>query len=933
MPSARPIYGSLCATVAFLLVGCSPTLSERCENDGHCLVGEYCQIPTGATGHCVEGQRDVGTELDVTPGGVPADDDFEVDTDLVDSTGGEEDGDESVSSDVVDVEVAVDGANPDEVDAGSCPTENRYAYTMEVPIGEYCGAGSPSSCEEPTADLANCVQSAYAAQLIEVPLRNGILDASVSVYYTFERVDESGSWLSEVNGRIASQTDASTGPQALSQAAYGDSLSFTAGAAASGRDWTLAFWFRIEDWSDGSGTLLSTRESAEDGTFLELSYQFDEFEGELSFQLSGEEGGSSEMSIPDHTSWHHLALTSEKGGALLVYLDGRPAQLVHTLPSFLMNESQFHFGYDGQHTSGILGGIDEVIFMHRALSPLEVRTMEESAEGFGQQLLPEAAPDLLDVRLLSGDGLATPEPFEIVGVRPGPPPGFNDEIDCYINFNNIELEPDDDVTEARTGLIHPSGSCFGPARGEYRGEHLVDTEFSGRFGYDQDRAIKLSENDFFEIPWAPPDSLDSADFALEFWVRADQEGIILELGNITISETDSGSFEVAAGSSLPIGDSAGWHHLALIVTNATIVLVVDGKPSPNLCEDDGMDCTSFSFGLTPRLSFGSPSGGSFAGRIDDFVLFQGERHVEEFRRRSTPSIPVLRFFAETKDGGEGCPQQFPNYAIAYGNSDPVNLSDRSSASQCVGLLSHCDGYVAWWRFDQTESRALDDLTSNGIHLAASDEGMPTIVHHDTGRALALLDPQDDGSRRLYGNRTGDTDIHWETGESVTIDATFVADSDGIILAYEDSDGFAEFALLVTDANALLFCSADLGAAEEVCYVTSVSTITRGQPHHVTVSLTFGEDSATAWLDGEPPLTMAANFEPEGLSLPTASIFMVGSHQSGANGLNGSIGEARILSRPPATNEHLGLNLLESEVWLHRPASSVPDERCIVDTGH
>jgi len=275
--------------IALLGANCSPHLgTNTCRDDGACLAGEYCKIESGEIGRCVAGQHDTAGDVDGDRvSDVPVDQEQEIDArGEVDSADSISDSqrDETDSADRVDV--PVDQADSDEDGGSECLEENVYAYTLNVPLVERCGAGA-SSCIESTAELANCVHRPYSAHLIEVPLRNGIVDQSVSVYYTFDRVDESGAWLSEVNGQTASETDSDVGPHGLSQAAYDTDLHFTAGAAASGEDWSLAFWFKLDDWSAGSGNLFSTRQSAGDTDFLEISYQADGEDGNLSFHLAG----------------------------------------------------------------------------------------------------------------------------------------------------------------------------------------------------------------------------------------------------------------------------------------------------------------------------------------------------------------------------------------------------------------------------------------------------------------------------------------------------------------------------------------------------------------------------------------------------------------------------------------------------------------------
>ncbi len=816
---------------------CSPTLSNTCTEHQHCLAGEECK-----DGVCVPSDDttpgDVATDPDVTPGdsGDPRLDETgeepditdsqDMDADLDSERGDSGDGDDSE-------EEIVDGNDLDSEEPTCSDGLERFATQLTLAIQERCFGDEGCDDWDPAPVGQNCATGFRANQLIEMPLRNGLIDESVLAYFSFDNAENRF----ENYGLHPVEMDShGTHPLGI----VNDGLEFTStGADIVGlpgelTHWTLAFWFKPEPIfrTVVESVLFSSDESSDtfgsDTEYLDILYSRVVGEGEdleTSLTISPfvlfTENVTLTVGLGDYgdlEGWYHLVVTGAPNRSPILYLDGRPVQDAWegvSAPSVFPESTIAVLGNRGPLSNRSLddsfaGSVDEFLLLGRAMSPMEVEVLFQSKRPYGSIFTEdiERGRDFSDVRVVqvSSSGGAKFVAADIVGVRPGPPPDMA-EGSCYLDFDGAD---DGD----------PATNCSDADDAESAG--VVFTS-QGPFDNQGDRGRKLTDAEsYFDITVSDPIDWTSRNRAIEFWFKGSNPGIVFEMGlYLGLTFVEEQAVLSISGEAFDVSLKADdlWHHVAITFESpdlgGQVRLFVDG-----LEDEPGRDgCGELPIAsLNPGehyFRFGSAVEDSFEGLIDDFVFHSDYRHAEEIRRRATPALPVMRFEVDAADTGEGeaCPARFHEYRLVMGNEDVTPPSDRRTEDGCIGVLSRCHGYLGWWRFDDDTGTAWD-ATSNEFHFSNGacsapdnlpglygqasliDEGtcLKTRVPHDglhrdfrDGIAIeAIFDPRSLANSVLMSQRNS-TQVEWEIGFDSDSRPIFSYTADGSLYTYENTD--------------------------------------------------------------------------------------------------------------------------------------------------
>lgn len=734
--------------IAFFLTCCSPTLDRSCETDSQCLIGESCV-------------NDLCKPIASSLGDTATDQPLDVTTDLVDAddlTNDQPTSDSEVSDLVVDetTEDRLDGDVDQPDGVSTCSPEYLFTKVAPLVLVDRC-LDSQAVCG--VIEQPNCARGTRTAQLVEVPLHSGYLQPDVVGYFSFnseEATDEDhhpalrnfgsgdealavSAYSAEAGGRSGRALRLSTQPAILSDFSLGEA-----------DEWTIAFHFQLcgTDCMEApqnlftikadEGDQLSLSVFSQDGHYiLDFTNKLAEVDGQVSFDLP--------YTADD---WYHVAIVGRTDHAPRFYINGQAitADWSEPPPDSLPDSDTITLwaAYEGGATDFIT--IDELILSNRALSPLEIHTLRASNTPLGTSLFEGVSQNYSDLRLGvfdSDEELVRLNNFDIVGVRPGPPPdtvtlGSAATSDCYLHLDDVEIDRENQVTR---------GNCY---LDDTRGAPGIEPTRPGRFGYQEDNSIGVEAGAYFEIAYPDPIMWDERDFTIEFWLRPDAAGVVLTLGQVVVDMPAArpGVIEArmeGAETSQVLWPDGNWHHIALILEpggTGPVRLAVDGVEEDGVCVSDDSCPTAGTIKEDGHpIILGSQNADSFSGDIDDVVIHRRARSVEEIRRRNRPAIPVMRFRASTGDGDGECDTPYLAYHLIYGNEFAPQPGERRletwDEEHCVGVLSHCNGYLGWWRFEEPLPDPAYDITDNAIDLSGTtcDRAVPAVGHY--GQAAKL----------------------------------------------------------------------------------------------------------------------------------------------------------------------------------------------------
>ena len=918
--------------MSVVLLGCHPDVGGRtCTSSSDCFRGERC-----VAGACVPndlgGGSDVGGDSTLDTADQLA---FDTDADDGDSRGSDLDVPD-LASDPAD-SIEADRETGDAPDLATCPEENRFSYWMDLPLYEPCLSGAPppaaSSCERDDRTYEDITCSSFPRQqeLVEVPLMNGRLDASVLAYFPFEGNLTINKAITG-SSVVLNAGSADFNPGLVGQAIWPETaaLSVSPFLLANETDWSIAFWFYGCDsgtCDDGPRALFSTRSGEEDADYLsvQLLPGAGEDPDRIAIERYQEASAILEVDLPSEADeqWHHFALAGASGQRPIGYIDGELAQgsWEGSLIAPMADGNDVWFGNSGlSDLSCFTGAFDEIIFANRALSPLEVRVLAESEALLGEPLVSGAEPDWRDVHVLErkDDSFSEVIDSEVIGTRPGPPPGTL-VSDCHVPFDDMVLN---DFSSTVT-----NGNCFGLDGGTYDGATLNDP---GRFGHEGDLALKLESNAYVELTLQPDLTDEHVGFTVELWIKLGSEGAgtVWSVGELVLSVTNENIlFEIGPreiSADVDILDDR-WHHVAVVFTHPDagghITLFVDGLDRVVGC-NPGSLCGGLPTDLNSIGSFvrlGEPSdddGGGMTGYIDDVVIYTHRREGVELRERTTPNIPVLRFFAQAEETEEiECPARFLDYDLFFANAAaPIPTRRFHDRESCVGLLADCAGYVGWWRFESDSVSRLFDSTEHNLHLKTDSCSSPGAVPGLFGLAGAF------STDKCGALRPGDG-LHWSLGNPITIQALIYptwSDDDFVprqtLLSYE-SEGANEWRLIIDDTGGLEFRYTPALGGEAVVFNSSDDgdALRRSQWHSISVSHEFGHDLPIVMInDSNVPMTSTSG---DPTSAPAeGDTISLGAGRGTSEPLDARIEEIRLLTRTPVAEEWLFAPRAHSSVW-------------------
>ena len=783
-------------TLALLLslsLACRPDVDSRaCDDNSDCFAGERCVAGTCETTAAGDTSSDLTGDGDVRlipdrPADLP---DIANDP-APDGDGGTSDQDEDRdrgrdtpedrADDHADTRDLPEDAPTDRGGSDSASDSDRRDSDLDGGSPFVCGSAGFARkdielfepCAAPSLAWDDCspLLPAYGADTfcsswrrtdepLEIPLRNGIIDDSVTAYFRFDgaphEIDEwsrnSGRGFADeivvLSGTIPDLPESFT--EQMGQAARFDG---TATARvdlfplAGATEWTVALFFRYATVGEIADSIVDVNSDDFDLCILAETEQLIVLVDYTSnLELFG-------LHVPWDTirdvfedGWIHLAVVAPPGGAPVAYVNGVFTEFIDmsdmggTVSSLPLSATTTIGGdweapeYDGD--------MDELLFVRRALSGSEIRAYLESRRPYGSVLLPYTQSDYDDVRASRCENAeCTAESAiesEVIGVRPS----SEDRETLYF------LDFDDPLTGATTacGTENP--------RVQY---------VPGRFGHSGDQALRfLGENPYCDTGL----NMDfSGSFTIEGWFYFDgPDGAILYGFHGAASESlvvarSSGTLLVMHGPDAVSGPKLydyRWYHIGLVrdVDEAKVSLFVDGV---RVKTRTGADTSSLN-GDGKRLYLGSanPLSGEpvngFNGRIDDFAIFDRALDAEEIRRRALPRVPTVRFLVSTNliDDTDPCTANpYPRYRLYWGNTEaaytePTVCTDCTEG--CIGLLSSCNGYAGWWRFDRGYGNlALDHSSHNrnaliptsGVAWAPGIDG--TALHFDGTSAVTTED--------------------------------------------------------------------------------------------------------------------------------------------------------------------------------------------------
>jgi hypothetical protein len=592
------------------------------------------------------------------------------------------------------------------------------------------------------------------AEVVEVPLANGLLDASVVALWRFDNkagTDAAGNGLTATLTAVTAQTGA-----------FGDALGalFLNGATAQGvvtknallvpaASMSAATWLKVSELPQGGDAWLldkgdSTSTPGDFAWALRLGQ-----DGRVAFDLSCD--GTARFTTTSTTAlgleaWAHVAATWD-GATAAVYVNGRrEASLATTGCAALKDNSATKDLILGARKQGTAysarfsGWMDETVLWSRAVTPLEIATYAASGETYGTGRVTGAQADYDDLRVVESASSHADStiPIELVGPRvhsdSACPLGADDgtwkdrdDLCGVVAYYRLDGNGTDSSGNGRTvtpvGSVTASKGRLGEAAGAFK---LAGT--SGYLSGGHASAFELASVLTVEA-WVYPTSYRAGD-QHQVLAKMEASGFALTLvgsgGTLTFQIHDGSKYVYANGPvQVPINR---WTHVAGVYdASAGLQAFVNGVPGALTPHTNGIyyNYVEFALGVNP----GDYPGQLFAGHLDEVLVHSVAKSTAYFARRASPNLPAVRFLASTEPA-PATSGRFPwlVYELRYGNaaatySAPL-LSDADAGAVepfCTGLLATCTGLQAWWRLDEGSGIVAFDASKAALHAAITGE--------------------------------------------------------------------------------------------------------------------------------------------------------------------------------------------------------------------
>jgi formylglycine-generating enzyme required for sulfatase activity len=469
--------------------------------------------------------------------------------------------------------------------------------------------------------------------------------------------------------------------------------------------------------------------------------------------------------------------------------------------------------------------------------------------------------------------------------------------------------------------------------GQHDGISVGALAKTGRFG-EQDSGLLFGGNSYVDANTVFPLS-DTDSLTVEAWFQC-------EGGGDLFSAQDGGEFRMVAlpsATSFAIsgsgseGDTAvtptgfcdgNWHHIAGVRDAGVAMnrLYVDGtllaqKANPNLGTLNPSD-------LKPVLGARRRTAtidNHFDGSLDEVIVHAVAKSPDYIYRRANPGLPSVRFLVDTEQEAEGETYEYNKYTVQWGDEDSEHVvplvddvNNVNGGKPCAGLLSPCNGYMGWWRFNEGGGTVAVDsstLKHNGVLglQGAPDyaDGVPTYSGTSDGTGL-LFDGQDDAVV-VEGFPA------WNSGESNTVESLIRRDSGNSldsVVANSRADGCPQFQLYFhtqppgpTDGLSWYLASSNCASGAHI-FVSEKKD--PGDWMVAGVSHVFGSAETTLLRDYQPQLDSGYQGDGEPLWDPLQStVLTIGNRLTPDQQFEGVIDSVRIMNR-----------VLETDELLHHP---------------
>ena len=697
-------------------------LGEPCSRDYHCDDDLYCSLgacSAGIEGDECESGRDCSTSAAICS------------TEGVCQDG--EEGDEcGVHSDCSGEWRCYNGT------CGTCVSTEAFDATRTITLSEPCAEISPAypdSCY--SASMANPDGASSWQRInepVELALVNGIIDSSVVGYWPLDggvAVDQTGNLATGVvNG--AQQTPGAFGDEngALLLDGDNDYLTMTQFSDVPTTESTLCIWFQVaEDFPDGDTDMELVRsDPASDAE--DILWQLLGSTGRLTFEKTC--GDDWRNTFSSRTSWaanqwNHVCMTS-RGGLDQLYINGTlddsgsegPGCASEGLEEYVF----FVGGFGGVDGDNLNGSLDELLVFNRALSPAEIAAYYSSGQPYGTSLLPGAQTDYDDVRVTEqGFGEdAHRVTHEIVGVRPH----SDSDLDNIIAYWRLDDGTTDDVAPSlasdETDTYSSGNNLALPAQGRFGDRHGA-FHFNGTTTYvNTNYTPDLSITDSFTIEaWA---RIDDATTTRTLWgaeTTGEAHLNLLVSSDSVVAEV----FDTAGNGGNPQGvvslGDGDWHHFAVVrdATNDLIILYVDGFLLDSRTDESAV---AIAPGLPLFLGATHTSTAQeqyLLGSLDEVIIHDVARSADYIYNRAA-GLPTVRFLASTEaEANENGHFDYETYRLIWDSTDAEYLAplvqNPTEIEPCEGLLSPCNGYAGWWRFDEASGDVAIDSSTNRNH--------------------------------------------------------------------------------------------------------------------------------------------------------------------------------------------------------------------------
>ena len=834
---------------------------------------------------------------------------------------------------------------------GVCEPGEPFGQSREIELYEPCADMSPAfrdeACESGNPAFEDGSSSWHRTdEPVEIPLANGYVDSSVVGYWPLD---------GDTHDVVADGLRGTNNGASTSVGRFGDSggaLLFDTGdyldlpgtGLMTGDGWTTMVWVETSEQlrtctGTRYGLVTKNLNGENDGDFA-MYFSPDEDCAIIAFITH--DGGTHYIqsdvvaSSWSDGSWHHLALTWE-GTSLSMYVDGHlQSESYHPVSPVILEENATsmlvgNYGPDGEYW--LYGTLDDLVFFSRLLTPAEITAYYNSRQPYGTSMVSDAQEDFDDVRVTEQCGCCDEERIthEIIGVHPH----SDTDLDHVVAYWRLDGDPTDE-TGSFDGTNHGAAAAaigrFGDVNGgfAFSGAEHIDTGFVPVFDVSDSFSIEL---------WARVSGENN-------WVFGFEHNGTGEYGQISLSISDPAGLGVRAvvrDDENHVGDpqfnerdlrDGQWHHYALVrdVEAGLVRLYIDG-----LLADAATDITTTTInaaGLSPFIGARNKEDGTAdvftIGDIDEVIIHDVARSADYIYNRANPGVPMVRFLASTDETANGDGHyDYNTYRLYWDNPDaeiiPPLVPDPDGGEPCQGLLSPCNGYVGWWRFDESTGVQIIDSSTRRIELMpGGGELAPDRVPSLTGLALQFDGADDQVS--------GDLGHIWANEESISLEALTRRLSVGQhrpIVTQTTSDGCpaVQFGFSgdgpTVDPNRLEYYYCDESVVQGQRYGSDVEYLETTEWYHVGFSLIFGQsDSALlvtngaiedgGWRDGDGAIGPIAD----------APNFMIG-NRFGLDDqvFHGLIDNVRIMNRA-----------LETDEFLHYPLSgwSLAEEDTVIE---